>query len=96
MGFDVDGIKRSQTQFDEICIYETKSIKLIHIPEYLDLIVFTSTSTVRGLAQSTDVRKGRQTAEEAKRNGFFDIIIADQATENSIFDTVVEVFPPHL
>ena len=85
--------------FNEICIYEIKKLKLKHIPEYLDLIVFTSASTVKGFCENVkDMREvkivciGIQTAEEAKRAGFVDIIIADHATEDSIFDALAS---PH-
>ena len=89
--------------FDEICIYETSHVKLNKIPE-IDLVIFTSASTVRSFVESvkdmyrevTAVCIGEQTAEEARRVEFFDkIYIAGCATVDAIFEAVMENFSPH-
>ena len=83
--------------FEEICIYKTDFVKLTHVPKFLDIIIFTSASTVRGFAESIknmrEVRAvciGRQTAEEAERQGFINIEVARQATMEEIFNAVVK------
>ena len=82
--------------FDEICIYKTDFVKLTHVPESIDIIIFTSASTVRGFVASVDGMKetrvvciGRQTADEAKRNGFINITVAKRATMEEIFNSVL-------
>ena len=82
--------------FEEICIYKTDFVKLIHVPKFLDIIIFTSASTVRGFAASVDNMRevrvvciGRQTAEEAKKQRFINIEIAKQATMEEIFNSVI-------
>ena len=80
------GIKNFQ-----ICIYRIDYVKLTHVPKFADMIVFTSSSTVRGLAENTDSLRdslavciGRQTADEARREGFERIRIANQASVEAI------------
>ena len=82
--------------FDEICIYKTDFVKLNHVPEFLDIIIFTSASTVRGFAESVkDMREikavciGKQTADEAKRQGFINIKVAKQAAMQEIFNSIM-------
>ena len=84
-------------KFDEICIYKTEFVKLTHVPNDLDFIIFTSASTVRGFVNScNDMRGvkavciGRQTADEAERSGFTDIKISKRATVEDIFNAVLE------
>ena len=67
---------KTKYDFDEICIYKILPIKLERIPE-CDLIIFTSASTVKSFAESTNdfrdvkiVCIGQQTAEEAARTVF--------------------------
>ena len=83
--------------FDEICIYKTDFVKLNHVPKFLDIIIFTSASTVRGFAESVkDLRGvktvciGRQTAEEAEQQGFINIKVAKQATIDEIFNLIMK------
>ena len=82
--------------YTEICTYRTNYVKSACIPESLDIIIFTSASTVRGFAGLTqrfrDVRVvciGKQTAREAENFGFKNISIAKRATESEIFETVM-------
>ena len=76
---------------EHVCIYRTDYVKLSHVPSFTDMIIFTSSSTVKGFAESvTDMRGalavciGRQTADEAMREGFTRIRIAEQATVEAI------------
>ena len=92
----LDGPELSK-KFDEIYIYRNEFVKLTHIPEDLDFIIFTSASTVRGFVNScNDMRGvkavciGRQTADEAERSGFTDIKISKRATVEDIFNAVLE------
>ena len=94
---------KTKHNFDEIYIYETKYVKLKHIPEFSDIIIFTSSSTVKGFVENTkDFRNtkvvciGRQTAEEARDAGFVDIKISEKATEDSIFNAILEICPRKL
>ena len=72
-----------------ICIYRTDYVKLRHVPEEADIIIFTSSSTVRGFLASENtglfrealaVCIGKQTANEAKCSGFSRIRVAERAT----------------
>jgi len=87
---------KNKEKFNEICIYKTDFVKLTHVPEFLDIIIFTSASTVKSFAESVkNLREvqavciGRQTAEEAKRNGFINIKISKQATIEEIVNSVM-------
>ena len=77
--------------YKELCVYRTDYVKLNHVPD-TDMIIFTSASTVRAFAASVsgmrEVRAvciGRQTAEEAGRVGFVDVVVAERATVEAIF-----------
>lgn len=80
---------------EHVCIYRIDSVKLVHIPKFIDTIIFTSASTVRGFCESTKMREfsavciGRQTADEALRLGFTDIVIAEQADIDSLVKAVL-------
>ena len=76
-----------------ICIYRTDCVKLRHVPKEADIIIFTSSSTVRGFlaADNTGLFRGalavcigKQTADEAVRAGFSRVRIAEQATIEAI------------
>ena len=76
---------------NEICIYRTDYVKLVHVPKFANKIIFTSSSTVRGFCASVDNMRevecvciGVQTAEEARKFGFHNIRIAERATIESI------------
>ena len=76
---------------NEICIYRTDYVKLVHVPKFANKIIFTSSSTVRGFCASVDNMRevecvciGVQTAEEARKFGFHNIRIAEQAAIESI------------
>ena len=76
---------------NEICIYRTDYVKLVHVPKFANKIIFTSSSTVRGFCASVDDMRevecvciGVQTAEEARKFGFHNIRIAEQATIESV------------
>ena len=80
----------------QVCIYRTDYVKLVHVPKFTDIIIFTSASTVRGFCQSVDALReskavciGTQTAREAVRQGFSDVVIAEQATESAIVEAVL-------
>ena len=77
--------------FKEVCIYRTDYVKLVHVPNSIDTIIFTSASTVRGFCYSASGMRnvkavciGRQTAEEAVGHGFTDVVIAEQATLDAV------------
>ena len=76
---------------EQICIYRTDYVKLSRIPSFADIIIFTSSSTVKGFAANTDTLRGalavcigRQTADEALKAGFSRIRIAEQADIDSL------------
>ena len=80
---------------EQVCIYRTDYVKLIHVPNFTDTIIFTSASTVRGFCLSVSTMRevkavciGRQTADEALRQGFSDVVIAEQATVDAIVRAV--------
>ena len=88
---------KNQDKFDEICIYKTDFVKLNHVPKDLDMIIFTSASTVKGFAESVKnfrevkaVCIGRQSAEEAEENGFINIKIAKRAAIEDIFNACIK------
>lgn len=76
---------------EQICIYRADYVQLSHVPSFADIIIFTSSSTVRGFTQNTDELRdvlavciGRQTADEALRAGFTRVRIAERATVEAI------------
>ena len=76
---------------EQICIYRINSVKLSHVPNFADIIVFTSSSTVRGFAQSTDTHRdtwavciGAQTAYAALKAEFTHIRVAERADIDSL------------
>ena len=80
----------------QVCIYRTDYVKLLHVPKYTDIIIFTSASTVKGFCQTVDNMRevkavciGRQTADEAVRQGFSDVVIAEQADMDSLVKAVL-------
>ena len=84
--------------FTEICIYQTDYVKLRHVPKFADIIIFTSASTVRGFTHNTDTMRdviavciGSQTAEEARREGFTCIRIAEGASVRKLFEAVMSL-----
>ena len=84
--------------FDEICIYRTDYVELKHVPEFADIIIFTSASTVRGFAHNINSMRdvialciGIQTADEAKREGFTRIKIAEEASVRKLFEAVMSL-----
>ena len=77
--------------FTNVCIYRADYVKLSHVPEFADIIIFTSSSTVRGFSASTDKLReslavciGSQTADEAMKAGFSRVKIAEQADIDSL------------
>ena len=81
---------------EQVCIYRTDYVKLVHVPKYTDIIIFTSSSTVRGFCLSVNTMRevkavciGRQTADEALRQGFSDVVIAEQADIDSLVKAVL-------
>ena len=77
-------------------IYAIDYVKLQQVPKFIDTVIFTSASTVRGFAANINNMRevkavciGIQTAKEAELLGFVDIVIAKQATEQAIFDAVM-------
>lgn len=79
------------TDSEQICIYRIDYVKLFRVPKFADIIIFTSSSTVRGLAENTSALRestavciGKQTADEALRAGFTRIRIAERADVESI------------
>ena len=80
----------------QVCIYRTDYVKLVHIPKFTDIIIFTSSSTVKGFCSSvnnmrevTAVCIGEQTASEAVRSGFINVVIAGHADISSIVSAVL-------
>ena len=80
----------------QVYIYRTDYVKLFHVPNFSDIIIFTSASTVKGLCSNTDKLRdslavciGNQTAEEAMKSGFKKIKIAEQASIDSILDEII-------
>ena len=78
---------------EQICIYRSDYVKLSHVPKFADIIVFTSSSTVRGFAVSTDSLRGSwavcigpQTAYAALKAGFSHIRVAEQADIDSLVE----------
>lgn len=74
-----------------VCVYRTDYVQLTHVPKFTDTIIFTSASTVRGfcfgvkhMREVKAVCIGSQTAEEAVRQGFNEVVIAEQATVEAI------------
>ena len=79
--------------FTNICIYRIDYVKLSHVPKFADIIIFTSSSTVKGLAANTDrlressaVCIGIQTADEAMKAGFSRVRIAERADIDSLVE----------
>ena len=80
----------------QVCIYRTDYVKLVHVPKFTDIIIFTSASTVQGFCQSVSTMRevkavciGRQTADEAVRQGFSGVVIAEQADIDSLVKAVL-------
>lgn len=89
---EIDKVFReNEISFKNICVYRINYVKLSHVPNFADIIIFTSSSTVRGFAENTDTLRGslavcigKQTADEALRAGFKNIRIAERAEAESI------------
>ena len=80
----------------QVYIYRTDYVQLFHVPKYTDIIIFTSASTVRGFCLSVKTMRevkavciGSQTADEAVRQGFIDVVIAEQADIDSLVKAVL-------
>ena len=80
----------------QLYIYEIDYIKLRQVPKFIDMIIFTSASTVRGFVAGVDSMRevkvvciGKQTADEARRLGFVNIVVAERATVEAIFEAVL-------
>lgn len=80
-----------------VCIYRIDYVKLRRVPKFADIIIFTSSSTVRGLAENTTALReslavciGRQTADEALKAGFTRVKIAERADVESIVEATVK------
>lgn len=89
-------LSKNDINFNEICIYSIDYVELKHVPENADIIIFTSASTVRGFAENIKTMRsskavciGRQTAREAKKAGFENIIISEQASIEKLFESVI-------
>ncbi|MBR0257474.1 MAG: uroporphyrinogen-III synthase, partial [Synergistaceae bacterium] len=79
------------TDTKQVCIYRIDYVKLLYVPNFTDIIIFTSSSTVRGFTMSVSglrdalaVCIGKQTAEEAVNAGFSRVRIAGRADVESL------------
>ena len=80
----------------QVYIYRTDYVQLFHVPKFTDIIIFTSASTVKGFCHSVRTMRevkavciGSQTADEAMRQGFTDVVIAEQADIDSLVKAVL-------
>ena len=87
-----------KVNYHEICIYKIDSVKLNHVPDFIDIIIFTSASCVKSFCASVkNLREvhavciGSQTADEAMKSGFVNITVAERATPDSIFEAVMSL-----
>ncbi len=87
---------RHRIRNKQVCIYRTDYVQLLHVPTYTDIIIFTSASTVKGFCCSVSTMReakavciGIQTADEAVRQGFSDVVIAEQADMDSLVKAVL-------
>ena len=83
---------------ENICIYRTDYVKLYKVPELADIIIFTSSSTVKGFCANTEALReatalciGKQTAEEAMKSGFTRIKVAEQAVMKALFEACINI-----
>ena len=83
---------------ENICIYRTDYVKLYKVPELADIIIFTSSSTVKGFCANTETLReaialciGKQTAEEAMKSGFTRIKVAEQAVMKALFEACINI-----
>ena len=83
---------------ENICIYRTDYVKLCKVPELADIIIFTSSSTVKGFCANTEALReatalciGKQTAEEAMKSGFTRIKVAEQAVMKALFEACINI-----
>ncbi len=88
-------LRAAGADFTEFPLYETTYEKPAITPEDADAALFTSASTVRGFVRAFGGPAvgvacciGRQTAEEAARQGFAEIRTADKATLDSLIKTL--------
>ena len=79
------------TDTKQVCIYRIDYVKLLYVPNFTDIIIFTSSSTVRGFTMSVSglrdalaVCIGKQTAEEAVNAGFSRVRLAGRADVESL------------
>ena len=89
-------LTQHEISITQLYIYEIDYIKLQSVPKFIDMIIFTSSSTVRGFVESAGVFRevvavciGVQTADEAKRAGFVNVVIAEHATVEAIFEALL-------
>ena len=83
---------------ENICIYRTDYVKLCKVPELADIIIFTSSSTVKGFCANTEALHeatalciGKQTAEEAMKSGFTRIKVAEQAITKALLEACINI-----
>ena len=83
---------------ENICIYRTDYVKLYKVPELADIIIFTSSSTVKGFCANTEALReatalciGKQTAEEAMKSGFTRIKVAEQAVTKALLEACINI-----
>lgn len=83
---------------ENICIYRTDYVKLYKVPELADIIIFTSSSTVKGFCANTEALReatalciGKQTAEEAMKSGFTRIKVAEQAITKALLEACINI-----
>ena len=88
----------NEINYHEICIYKIDSVKLNHVPDSIDIKIFTSASTDRSFCSSVSTLRevhavciGSQTADEALKSGFVNITVAESATQDAIFDSVMSL-----
>ena len=88
-------LRAAGADFTEFALYETTYEKPAVLPDGADAALFTSASTVRGFAAAfggpvvkTACCIGRQTAEEAAKQGFEEIRTAEKATLDSLIKTL--------
>lgn len=94
-----DELKLAMVEFDEMAVYRTIPEKYSFTPSGVDAVLFTSASSVRGLAAACPEVKpafacciGEQTAQAAAKAGFAGIRVAVSATLEALISETEECF----
>ncbi len=96
---EIDEILTARSiSFNTVHVYKTSYVKF-DVPDFIDAIIFTSSSTVKSFAMNTNGYRdiqviciGEKTALQARLSGFKNVVISKRADITSIYEAVLNIF----